>query len=108
VSLSNVAVILAVLALLTSGVIAADSKCNAALERVDKLLDIYSTKHPLKSYPSTLKEFEHFAIQKGKPLDLNAFSDFRFERAGMRLTLRYTCKENGLSGSELHTTVTTD
>jgi hypothetical protein len=108
VSPSNVFIVFAVLALWASCVFAADSNCDTALKSVDKLLDIYSKEHPLKNYPSTLKEFKHFAIQKNKPLDLRAFSDFRFERAGMRFTLRYTCKESGLSGSELHTTVTID
>jgi hypothetical protein len=40
---------------------------------------MYEKEHPLKHYPSRLKEFQNFAAKKGEPLDLSVFSKFSYK-----------------------------
>ena len=94
-------------ALYASPLLANRSKCDVTLKRIDILLGIYEKEHPLKHYPSTLKEFQNFAAKKGHPLDLTVFSEFSYKRRGTSLDMFYTCKDTGKSASEVrgHTTV---
>jgi hypothetical protein len=95
-----------ILAAFASTLVAKESKCDVALHYIDTLLEAYGKEHPLKQYPSTLKEFQNFAAKKGQPLDLSVFSDFRFDRHGTSLDILYTCKATGESGVAGHFTVT--
>jgi hypothetical protein len=98
---------LAVLQLCASPVLAKRSKCNVMLKRIDTLLEIYEKEHPLKHYPSTLKEFQNFAAKKNQPLDLSVFSEFSYERHGTRLGISYKCKDTGESAAKVRAFITT-
>ena len=76
---------------------AGHSKAEITLQRIESLLDAYQKEHPLKEYPSTLKEFEQFAANKGAPLDLSPFSEFSFRRSGRDLSIWYRRKDNGVA-----------
>lgn len=82
-----------------SSVIAKGEKCQATLKHIDDLLNIYELEHPLKHFPSTLREFQNFAAKKGKSLDLMMFSRFEYKRRGTSLLMSYTCKETGESAA---------
>src|SRR5437588_239473 len=88
--------------LCASSLIAKQSKCDVALQQIDKLLDAYGKDHPLKHYPSTFKEFRKFAAEKRVAIDLSAFSEFTYKRHGMSLDIVYTCKGTGESGVAGH------
>jgi hypothetical protein len=92
--------------LCASPVLAKRSKCDITLKRIDVLLGIYEKEHPLKHYPSTLKEFQNFAAKKGQPLDLTVFSEFSYKRRGTSLDMFYTCKDTGKSASEVRGSIT--
>jgi hypothetical protein len=86
---------------------AKQSKCDATLQQIDKLLDAYGKEHPLKQYPSTFKEFQKFAAAKRVTIDLSVFSSFTFDRHGTSLGILYTCKDTGESGAVAHSVITT-
>ena len=92
----------ALILLCASSLVAKQSKCDATLQRIDKLLEAYGKEHPLKQYPSTLKEFQNFAAKKGGAVDLSVFSDFKYDRRGTSLDILYTCKDTGESGAVGH------
>jgi hypothetical protein len=69
-------ILLAVLILSASALFAAQPKSKEVLKRIDVLLKMYEKEHPLKHLPSTLKEFQQYAVKKGMPLDLTVFSSF--------------------------------
>jgi hypothetical protein len=102
----GIALSLAVLLLCAPPALAKGSKCDIMLKRIDILLEIYEKDHPLKHYPSTLKEFQNFAAKKGQPLDLSVFSEFSYERHGTRLGITYTCKDTGKSAAEVRASIT--
>jgi len=87
--------------LFASPVLAKRSNCDVTLKRIDVLLGIYEKEHPLKHYPSTLKEFQNFAAKKGQPFDLTVFSEFSYKRRGTSLDMFYTCKDTEKSASEV-------
>jgi hypothetical protein len=96
---------LAIAVLVGSSVGAKQSKCDATLHQIDKLLDVYGKEHPLKHYPSTLKEFQNFAAARRVTIDLSAFSQFEYKRHGMSLDIVYTCKDTGESGVAGHSVI---
>ena len=87
--------------LFASPVLAKRSNFDVTLKRIDVLLGIYEKEHPLKHYPSTLKEFQNFAAKKGQPFDLTVFSEFSYKRRGTSLDMFYTCKDTEKSASEV-------
>jgi hypothetical protein len=86
--------------------LAKSSKCDRTLKRIDALLEFYEKEHPLKHYPSTLKEFQNFAAKKGQPLDLSVFSEFSYKRRGTRLGISYKCKDTGKSAADVRAVIT--
>src|SRR5205807_2285831 len=70
----------AFIATLTSAISAKQSRCDAALHQIDKLLAAYEKEHPLKHFPSTFKEFQKFAAAKRVAVDLSVFSQFTYDR----------------------------
>ena len=74
-------------------------RCDTVVDSMNTLLDVYGKEHPLKQFPSTLKEFEQFAVKKRKPLDLACFSDLRFDRSGQILFISYRCRATGHTDS---------
>ena len=92
--------------LCASPLLAKRSKCDVTLQRIDAVLEIYEKEHPLKHYPSTLKEFQNFAAKKGQPLDLTVFAEFTYKRRGTSLDMFYTCKDTGKSASEVRSHIT--
>ncbi len=101
-----IVVALIALSLCAPSVVAKQSKCDTTLQRIDALLKIYEKEHPLKHYPSTLKEFQNFAAKKGQALDLSVFSEFSYKRRGTSLDLSYTCKDTGKSAAEVRAHIT--
>ena|SRR5882724_5269290 len=97
---------LAIVASVVSSVGANHSKCDATLEQIDKLLDAYGKEHPLKQYPSTLKEFQQFAAAKRVAIDFSVFSSFGYDRHGSSLDILYMCKGTGESGVVGHSVIT--
>jgi hypothetical protein len=93
----KIAVFVAALVIGLPCAFAGQSKADMTLQRIESLLDAYQKEHPLKEYPSTLKEFEQFAAKKGTPLDLSPFSEFRFKRSGRDLSIWYRRKDNGVA-----------
>jgi hypothetical protein len=98
--LVRVAICLAILFAVGSVGVSKQSKCDIVLKGINTLLDLYEKEHPLKHYPSTLKEFQNFAAKKGQPFDLSVFSKFSYHRHGTSLDLSYTCKDTGISAAE--------
>src|ERR1700751_4156045 len=96
----RVAICFAILFAMGSVGVAKQSNCDIVLKRINALLDLYDKEHPLKHYPSTLKEFQNFAAKKGQPFDLSVFSNFSYHRHGTSLELSYTCKDTGISAAE--------
>lgn len=96
---------LLILTWLVSSLPAKQSKCDAALHQIDKLLEAYEKEHPLKHYPSTFKEFQNFAATKRITVDLSTFSQFEYRRHGMSLDIVYTCKDTGESGVAGHSVI---
>jgi len=97
---------LVILASLASSIGAKQSKCDATLQQIDKLLDAYGKEHPLKQYPSTFKEFQKFAAAKRVAINLTVFSSFTYDRHGTSLDILYTCKDTGESGAVGHSVIT--
>ena len=106
--MTRIAVLTLAIVLLAGNLLAGEPKSKEVLKRIDFLLNVYAKDHPLKQYPSTLKEFQQFAAKKGKPLDLSAFSTFKFERHGTSLDITYTCKDTGETASIVASVITTD
>jgi hypothetical protein len=75
-TLLKIAILVAAIVIGLPCAFAGQSKADMTLQRIESLLDAYQKEHPLKEYPSTLKEFEQFAAKKGTPLDLSPFSEF--------------------------------
>ena len=96
--LRHVVLPFAVVLLCASPLVAKQSKCDAALDRIDKLVATYRKEHPVKQYPGTLKEFQNFAAKKGGFVDLSVFSQFRFHRHSRGLGILFTCKDTGDAG----------
>jgi hypothetical protein len=92
--------------LCVSPLVAKESKCDAALARIDKLFATYRKEHPVKEYPSSLKEFQNFAAKKGGFVDLSVFSQFRFHRHSRGLGILFTCKDTGEGGGIEYPVVT--
>ncbi len=86
---------LAVAILLASTLFAGQPKSREVLKRIDVLLKMYEKEHPLKHYPSTLKELQSYAAKKRMPLDLTVFSSFEYKRHGSSLDIAYTAKDTG-------------
>lgn len=101
-------ILLVVLALSAAALFAAQPKSKEVLKRVDSLLNTYAAEHPLKQYPSTLREFQEYAAKKGKPLDLSVFSKFEFERHGVSFSITYTCKDTGETAAIVCRTIKSD
>jgi hypothetical protein len=97
----------AVVILSASALFAAQPKSKEVLKRIDVLLKMYEKEHPLKHFPSTLKEFQQYAAKKGKPLDLTVFSTFEYDRHGTSLGIIYTCKDTGETAAIATGVVTT-
>ncbi len=98
---------LAVLILSASALFAAQPKSKGVLRRIDVLLKMYEKEHPLKHFPSTLKEFQQYAVKKRMPLDLAVFSSFRYDRHGTSLGMTYTCKDTGETAAIAACVITT-
>jgi hypothetical protein len=96
-SLFKIVAVVAALAIAFSCAAAEQSKADVVLQRIETLLDVYKKEHPLKEYPSTLKEFQQFAAKKGLPVDLSPFSEFSFKRSGRDLNIWYRRKDNGIA-----------
>src|SRR5205807_959128 len=101
-------VILAAVILSATGLLAAQTRSKEVLKRIDLLLNTDAEEHPLKQYPSTLKEFQQFASKKGKPIDLSVFSKFEFERHGVSFSITYTCKDTGETAAIVSRVIKTD
>jgi|SRR3954468_7637121 hypothetical protein len=95
------------LCLCAPSVLAKQSKCDATLQRIDALLKIYEKEHPLKHYPSTLKEFHNLVTKKGQVVDLSVFSEFSCKHRGPSLQMSYTCKDTGQSAAKVRAHITT-
>lgn len=87
-------------ALLASTAFQADARtrCERALDRVASVMQAFTKQYPQKLYPRTLKEFQQFAISRGKPLDLAPFSEFTYSRSAKEYSILYTCRDTGLGG----------
>jgi hypothetical protein len=96
---TSVAILSAALFSCTASRAAARTRCESALYHVQRIIEAATKQYPLKLYPRTLKELQHFAASRGTPLDLTPFSEFTYKRSSKEWNVLYTCRDTGLGGS---------